>query len=642
MLSDRFFPKHYRAIGLFALASSIMLTGLGSARLWDRDEPRNARCAEEMLARGEWIVPTFNDQLRVHKPVLLYWLQMVSYQAFGSSEWAARLPSALFGILTIFTVAFLASRLAGERRAVSMTGFWAGAALATCLLFVMAGRAATPDSCLIALSTLGIAALVIGAVRIDPALGSSFLKQELASASRYSVDAVRWPLAVIGYSSLGLAILAKGPVGLILPMFVVHLWWMLNQPSCWKSNNKNRSSDDWQKPGNRHLLATGIIRVARNFLQCSLENVVHIIRLCWRAIVNLRTIPGCLLAVLIAAPWYIEVGLATGGAFLRGFFLEHNLGRAVSSMEGHDGSIFYYPLAFVIGTFPWSLWLIPIALWAKATLRRYPVAISLGVVWILVYVGAFTVASTKLPSYITPCYPGAALIIGGYLRDFRLANAMPKLIWRRMAGALGILIGASVAISLPIVAWQQHMPLVGIAGISGVALAAFCAIGLLQDRKHTRLTPVTWLAGATAFQIGLFAIGAGLASRYRSDVDTLLHVQAERPASQWICLGGMEPSWVYYLKQPIIELASANDATANALTLDRLHRLFAHCPDTNIIMDADFAGRLQLDSTSQQGLHWDLQEAARCNRFLRPGELVIYCRRQPQFADRNPTPAFAY
>ena len=61
---------------IVTVAVLVMFTNLGGAQLWDRDEPRNAGCAEEMLARGDWVVPMFNGQLRDAKPVMLY---------FGSS-----------------------------------------------------------------------------------------------------------------------------------------------------------------------------------------------------------------------------------------------------------------------------------------------------------------------------------------------------------------------------------------------------------------------------------------------------------------------------------------------------------------------------------------------------------------------------
>ena len=56
---------------IIAVASTVFFTSLGKARLWDRDEPRNAGCAVEMMQRGDLIVPIFNDELRHQKPALL-------------------------------------------------------------------------------------------------------------------------------------------------------------------------------------------------------------------------------------------------------------------------------------------------------------------------------------------------------------------------------------------------------------------------------------------------------------------------------------------------------------------------------------------------------------------------------------------
>ena len=67
-MTDRRFVV--RTITLVVLTATVMFSFLGSARLWDRDEPRNARAAQEMLERGDWIVPTFNSELRSHKPVM--------------------------------------------------------------------------------------------------------------------------------------------------------------------------------------------------------------------------------------------------------------------------------------------------------------------------------------------------------------------------------------------------------------------------------------------------------------------------------------------------------------------------------------------------------------------------------------------
>ena len=142
------------------VAAFVMLTNLGGPRLWDRDEPRNAGCAREMLQRWDWVVPTFNAELRVHKPVLLYWGIMGSYLVFGVNEFAARLPSALAAIGSALCVYLMGRRLFGPR-----AGVWAGIALATSLCSCVAGRAATPDSLLVLCTCLAMTIFVCGTFR---------------------------------------------------------------------------------------------------------------------------------------------------------------------------------------------------------------------------------------------------------------------------------------------------------------------------------------------------------------------------------------------------------------------------------------------------------------------------------------------
>src|SRR5688572_7867355 len=90
---------HYLLLIAFALV--LFFWNLGAASLWDVDEGRNATAALEMFERDEWIVPTFNAELRVDKPALLYWLQIFAYKLFGVNEFAARFPSALAALATL-------------------------------------------------------------------------------------------------------------------------------------------------------------------------------------------------------------------------------------------------------------------------------------------------------------------------------------------------------------------------------------------------------------------------------------------------------------------------------------------------------------------------------------------------------------
>lgn len=585
---------------------------LGAARLWDRDEPRNSRASHEMLQRGDWIVPTFNGELRDHKPILLYWGQMASYLAIGETDFAARLPSAICALLSVAATGVLASRLTGKRRGLNRDGFWSAAALGTCLLFVMAGRAATPDACLVAFSTLGIAALVVACLR--PALPYS--------AGR--VGAARWLPGMFGYLMLGLAVLAKGPVGVVLPLAVVGGWWLV----CYQLQNRNPQSTDAEAPSRWGA------RVKRWVTE--IWWTFHPAR-CLRAIWDLKVLPGLALCLLAAVPWYYAVGVETQGAFLRGFFWEHNVGRAMGSMEGHSGSVFFYPLALVVGTFPWSLWLMPTLSWAGKSANTCPMrrqVVVLASVWVAVYVGAFTIASTKLPSYITPCYPGAALIIGGYWRQFESEWSLPSPTWRKLAYAVTVVVGVGISIAVVWLSQLEQMPLVAQAAAAGgvVVLVGFLAFLWDQQGKLHRI-PATWLVGAVAFHGILFGYGSKSVDRYRSDLATILQVESQEPGEHWLTIGGLEPSWVHYLGHEIVEV---RESPADAASWQRVNDFLKQHPDGYIIAVGDDANQqIQANSpphtgggvpsspAQQVGLA-SLVPVAQGERFLRPGSLTIY------------------
>ena len=163
---------HSRAVRhitlLLATCALTLFLNLGATRLWDRDEPRNAGCTREMLARGDWVVPVFNDELRTHKPVLLYWLMMGAYGAFGQNEWGARFWSAALGAGTVLMTYAIGRRLFNAGAA-----FWAGVVLASSLQFAMMGRAATPEMLFAFCVTAALLAYVYGAFAPSQYIGSS-------------------------------------------------------------------------------------------------------------------------------------------------------------------------------------------------------------------------------------------------------------------------------------------------------------------------------------------------------------------------------------------------------------------------------------------------------------------------------------
>ncbi len=99
---------------IWVVMLSIMLTGLlfgSSGRAIDKiQESRIAETAREMVVLNEWVVPHYNGELRLQKPPLTYWLTATSYKLFGISALSARLPSALFALLTAWLMFVWAKR----------------------------------------------------------------------------------------------------------------------------------------------------------------------------------------------------------------------------------------------------------------------------------------------------------------------------------------------------------------------------------------------------------------------------------------------------------------------------------------------------------------------------------------------------
>ncbi len=100
---------------LFFACVLFHILGTWSLPLIDRDEPRFAEASREMIERGNYIVPYFNNQLRLDKPPLTYWAQVASYHIFGENDFAARFPSAIAAALTAILIFAWGRRMGGEK-----------------------------------------------------------------------------------------------------------------------------------------------------------------------------------------------------------------------------------------------------------------------------------------------------------------------------------------------------------------------------------------------------------------------------------------------------------------------------------------------------------------------------------------------
>ncbi len=166
-----------------------------------------------------------------------------------------------------------------------------------------------------------------------------------------------------------MAVLTKGPVGLVLPVLIIGAF----------------------------LLYLGNFR-----------NV-------WR---EMRPLWGSLLVVAIALPWYVLVTMRNGWSFINSFLGYHNIERFTSVVNHHSAPWYFYFLVVLVGFCPWSIYL-PVAIarlkfWQRSHWRDVERSHQLGLFalfWFAGIFGFFTIAVTKLPSYMLPLMPAAAILV---------------------------------------------------------------------------------------------------------------------------------------------------------------------------------------------------------------------------------------
>ncbi|MGI9240225.1 MAG: ArnT family glycosyltransferase, partial [Verrucomicrobiales bacterium] len=135
--------RRTRAFFLVALASLVLLTGLGNRCLQRERETRIALTAREMADGGSWLIPEYRGQLRLKKPPVPYWLVALLYEAgapVNSAFWA-RLPTALFGIGLALATYFAGAAMLGWRAA-----YFGALALIITQPFLVQGRVAEADA----------------------------------------------------------------------------------------------------------------------------------------------------------------------------------------------------------------------------------------------------------------------------------------------------------------------------------------------------------------------------------------------------------------------------------------------------------------------------------------------------------------
>ena len=336
----------------------IAISSLLRPVIWP-DETRYLTVSWEMWVRHDFVVPTVNFSLYHQKPPLLFWVIDLLWGVFGVSRLAAL--GAIFAISS--TVILLTRRFAEE---------------------LFQGEADIVD--LIAWALLGNVVFVIysGLILFDLLLTSCVLGAliVLLVHARSSKKGSLLRIAVIGLS-IGLGILAKGPVVLI---FV--LWPVATYP-LWRSE--------------RHVVSAGGL---------------------WAA-----TGMAVLFALVPVAAWIGPALIETGGEFGRALIWQQTAGRISGSLaNSHHRSFWFYLPLLPIFAMPW---IFSPYVWrahraglsnARGSLRtcwRRDWALRFLTCWMVPVLVTFSLIGGKQPHYLVPILPGAAVLSAYVMRTIK-------------------------------------------------------------------------------------------------------------------------------------------------------------------------------------------------------------------------------
>lgn len=351
-----FFEKYKNELLVLLLIPAVLfLYNLDAFPFYIVDEARNAEAAREMLERSDFLVPTYNYELRTDKPPLHYWIFILGYKLLGVSELSSRIGSAIIGLATVLLVYLFTVKVLNRKIALISASL-----LPTCLYSFLIFRMAVPDPYLVFFSTLALFSFYLGIVN---------------NTYKY---------ILIFYVSIGLAVLTKGPVGFILP-FGVAFTFIFFRGMLTPSHSDTK--------GVPQLLLSAV-KTLKVFLTS-------------------RHIIGFLIAGAIAIPWYVIVSIKTGGAFTSGFFWSHNIKRFLTPIGGHEGPFFITFIFILVGFFPWSFFIIQV-LRSSFKEKTDPLVLFL-LLWIAIYLIFYSISATKLPHYLVPTYPALSILTAKYL-----------------------------------------------------------------------------------------------------------------------------------------------------------------------------------------------------------------------------------
>jgi 4-amino-4-deoxy-L-arabinose transferase-like glycosyltransferase len=516
---------------VIALAAILFFIRLGARALW-ASEFRWGEIAREMLLTHNYFWPTINGKVYYDKPLGSYWLVVAATWLTGSmNEAAARIPSAVAGLVAVALVIVIARRLYDLR-----TGVIAAFILATSFSFVFYSRLACADVETIAGELAAIAL---------------FLRHE--NTTRH-----RWVVAL--WLIMAVTSLTKGLLGFVLPLVV------LGSYSCF--------ADGW------NALTTNVFR----------GSIVTRVR--WlvsrnRWFFNWWTILAIALAGLVYYAPFSVSHAETGSE--RGLYMVYreNVERFFKPFD-HRGPIYLYLYGIFVLMAPWSAFL-PAAL-VEMHARRLNLDRARSDRFILVFFWStfifFSLSGSRRNYYLLPILPAAAILVSRILSESRERTTQ----WARRLATIGyLLVALCVALSalafipphwIPLSPWDQlpdapAQPMLAIYWISSIV-----AIGwALQRLSSTRIVLSIGIA-AYLFMIYFFVFAMPAGDAWRDEKPFALQVRrviaGQTSALAFFTNEG--PAFYLGLPKPVPEYDRPTDLSA-AVASGKVRWIVVRCRD---------------------------------------------------------------
>lgn len=351
-------------ITLLAIACLIFLFyGLGFYPLIDVDETRYAVMSRDMLSSFNWNDLMLNGVPFLEKPPLYFWIVSTSIKLFGKfSAFAVRFPIAILSSFVVFFTYYIGKRIISRK-----FGMISALILLSSVFFLI-------------LSHIAIIDMVL-TVFMTSAIYCGFLTHFCQEKNK---KYWWWYF----YLFIGLGFLAKGILALAIPLTIIFVY---------------------------------------NFITKTIKEIFKPINI----------IPGIIIFLSMITPWHLIMYKEYGFQFIKEYFLIHHFGRFMGSEYiGRERPLLYFVPVFLLGFMPWTFIFIAflydgfkklattfnnaqgkikdkILVLFQVTTNEQKLILFASIYFIVVFV-LFSTSSTKLPTYILPIFPAAALLTGYY------------------------------------------------------------------------------------------------------------------------------------------------------------------------------------------------------------------------------------